>query len=222
MNKTEVKVNEQENDKQEGIIVHFPQKKSNYTSEYFGTFKEIIKLMKEQKITIDYGDYSGFVLVSENDNYLRIMRGELYKEDETGKGSNFYCSMLQFNDGDIYMMQNVEINKSKKEIEIEFEFKNKSRNPTFRILITKEGWEMYGKPPEHEYVNFEQIKEIRSICSWVKIIPYNTKYIGCYNYVNIKNKNYYVLRDSLGLDNGLEEIIDNVEERNEKMKENFI
>lgn len=184
--------------REEGLPeIHFPKEERRFSMDYKNTFLEIKKIMDEQGIQQEYGEYSGYVFIGENDNCLRIMRGEKSKDGYQG-----YYSMVQFNNGPIRMIRRMYIEKASWGVEINF---NVSDSCRYILIIDEDGWQLRGKPPMNKEIE-EQIIEVRSICEWVKIIYHDTRDTARSLYE--WNAHDYVTRDALEPDNGVEKIID--------------
>lgn len=186
--------------REEGLPeIHFPKEEKRYSMDYKRTFLEIKKVMDEQGILQEYGEFSGYVFLGENDNCLRIMRGELSKDTCNG-----YYSMVQFNDGPIFMIKKLRIEQGEWGVEMNFSISNSC---WYTILIDENGWELSCIPPRNKgEIIVEQIIEVRSIDEWVKIIYHDTRDTA--RYVYDYSAYDYVIRDALGPDNGIERIIE--------------
>ena len=184
--------------------IHFPKEERRQSMDYKGTFLEIKKVMDEQGIPQEYGEFSGYVFLGENDNCLRIMRGELSKKKNKG-----YYSMVQFNKGPIFMITKLRIEEGEWGIEMNFSI---SDSCWYTIFIDENGWELTCVPPKGKSPKnggemiVEQIIEVRSIDEWVKIIYHDTRDTA--QFVYVWSAYDYVIRDALGPDNGVERIID--------------
>lgn len=189
--------------REEGLPeVHFPKEERRYSMDYKRTFLEIKRVMNEQGISQEYGEFSGYFFLGENNDCLRIMRGELSKEE-----SNGYYSMVQFNDGPIFMITKLRIEQGEWGVELHFSI---SKACWYTIFIDENGWELSCIPPEKSTkkgeIIEEQIVEVRSTDEWVKIIYHDTRDTA--RYVYDWSAYDYVIRDALGPDNGVERIID--------------
>ena len=194
--------------REEGLPeVHFPKEERRYSMDYKRTFLEIKRVMDEQGISQEYGYFSGYFFLGENNDCLRIMRGELSK-----KRCNGYYSMVQFNDGPIFMITKLQIQQGEWGVEMHFDI---SRDCWYTIFIDENGWELSCIPPKGKIprnkgaVIEEQIVEVRSTNEWVKIIYHDTRDTA--RYVYEWDSYDYVIRDALGPDNGIERIIDGEE-----------
>lgn len=183
--------------------IHFPKEERRYSMDYKKTFLEIKRVMDEQGISQEYGEFSGYFFLGENNDCLRIMRGELSK-----KRSNGYYSMVQFNDGPIFMITKLRIEQGEWGVEMHFSI---SSSCWYTIIIDENGWELTCIPPKGKSLRNkeeieEQIVEVRSTDEWVKIIYHDTRDTA--RSVYEWNAHDYVIRDALGPDNGVERIID--------------
>ena len=186
------------NKKEENLLnVQIPEKKPGYEGNYLYSFLKIFEVMKDLKIPMKYGEHSGYIYITEEGNCLRIMRGE------TNKKSKFYCSMVQFNNGPIYMIKEIRIIRESGLIEIMFKFLPKSG--FFSIIITKDGWEMEGIPGINKDRIVETIKEVSNISTWVKLVRNEDDRVTIFN-VN-SNAYHYVLKNSSDPDEDVDEEI---------------
>lgn len=196
--------------REEGLpAIHFPKEERRYSMDYKRTFLEIKRMMDEQGISQEYGEFSGYFFLGENGNCLRIMRGELSK-----KSCNGYYSMVQFNDGPIFMIKKLQIEQGEWGVELHFSISNAC---WYTIFIDENGWDLTCMPPgkstkKGEIIE-EQIIEVRSTNEWVKIIYHDTRDTA--RFVYDVSAHDYVIRDALGPDNGVERIIDDEEDEDD-------
>lgn len=194
--------------REEGLPeVHFPKEERRYSMDYKKTFLEIKRVMDEQGISQKYGGFSGYAFLGENGDYLRIMRGELSKER-----SNGYYSMVQFNDGPIFMITKLQIEQGEWGVELNFSV---TRSSWYTIYIDENGWELSCIPPgkSTKKAMVEQIIKVRSTDEWVKIIYHDTRDTA--RFVYEYGAHDYVIRDALEPDTEEERIIDEVDEDND-------
>ena len=196
--------------REEGLPeVHFPKEERRYSMDYKRTFLEIKRVMDEQGISQEYGEFSGYFFLGENGNCLRIMRGELSKERCNG-----YYSMVQYNDGPILMITKLQIEQGEWGVELNFSV---TRECWYTIYIDENGWELSCIPPGKSLkkVIEEQILEVRSTDEWVKIIYHDTRDTA--RFVYEYGAHDYVIRNALEPDNGVERIVNgNVVEEDEE------
>lgn len=184
--------------------VHFPKEERRYSMDYKRTFLEIKRVMDEQGISQEYGEFSGYFFLGENGNCLKIMRGELSKERCNG-----YYSMVQFNDGPIHMITKLQIEQGEWGAELNFSV---TRSSWYTIFIDENGWELSCIPPGKSLKKAieEQIIEVRSTDEWVKIIYHDTRDTA--RFVYEYGAHDYVIRDALEPDTEEERIIDEVDD----------
>lgn len=184
--------------------VHFPKEERRYSMDYKKTFLEIKRVMDEQGISQEYGEFSGYFFLGENGDSLRIMRGELSKERCNG-----YYSMVQFNDGPILMITKLQIEQGEWGVELNFSV---TRSSWYTIYIDENGWELSCIPPGKSLKKamVEQIIEVRSTDEWVKIIYHDTRDTA--RFVYEWGAHDYVIRNALEPDTEEERIIDEVDD----------
>ena len=194
--------------REEGLPeVHFPKEERRYSMDYKKTFLEIKRVMDEQGIFQKYGEFSGYAFLGENGDCLRIMRGELSKERCNG-----YYSMVQFNDGPIFMITKLQIEQGEWGVELNFSV---TRSNWYTIYVDENGWELSCVPPGKSLKKamVEQIIKVRSTDEWVKIIYHDTRDTA--RYVYEWNAHDYVIRNALEPDDEVERIIDEVDEEDD-------